>query len=120
MAKDTSARRSERSVPPASVKSKELKAGVQPRTTTLPTTAAASSAAASGKPSPKPAGKPSASVMPVHSTKLAAAKGPATKQAEVMAVRSAATPSRLPKLPPASPAKGTGKHDGKLLSLIHI
>ena len=98
MAKDTPARRPERSVSPASDKSKQLKskplqAGAKPA---LP-------------PSVSHSGKAAAKVAPAAAT----AKRPAAA-ADVMSVRSAATPSRLPKVPAAvTAAKGTGKHDAK-------
>ena len=97
MAKDTPARRPERSVSPASDKSKQLKskplqAGAKPA---LP-------------PSVSPSGKASAKVAPTAATIKPAAA------ADVMSVRSAATPSRLPKVPAAATAaKGTGKHETK-------
>ena len=96
MAKDTPARRPERSVSPASDKSKQLKskplqAGAKPA---LP-------------PSVSHSGKASAKVAPTAATNKPAA-------ADVMSVRSAATPSRLPKVPAAATAaKGTGKHETK-------
>ena len=97
MAKDTPARRPERSVSPASDKSKQLKskplqAGAKPA---LP-------------PSVSPSGKAAAKVAPTAATIKPAAA------ADVMSVRSAATPSRLPKVPAAATAaKGTGKHETK-------
>ena len=97
MAKDTPARRPERSVSPASDKSKQLKskplqAGAKPA---LP-------------PSVSHSGKAAAKVAPTAATNKPAAA------ADVMSVRSAATPSRLPKVPAAATAaKGTGKHETK-------